>query len=85
MDADIAQEFKNLNEKFDTSILAQAKLCGQRKGELDLIDQRVGMMEQSEDKDLRRKAVKFSYDRLVVTIVVGLFGIFEILKHLGAV
>ena len=83
MDQDIRLEFTNLNKKLDEFILAQTRLCGERGAEIGVLKQRLDNGEKQEDKEIKQKAVRFSYDRLVVSIIVGGFGIFEILKHIG--
>jgi len=83
MDAEVRLEFANLNKKIDDFIVAQAKLCGDRGVQIGKLEQKNENGEKHEELTLKKKDLRFSYDRLVVTIVVGGFGIFEILKHAG--
>ena len=83
MDQEVRLEFNNLNKKFDEFILAQTRLCGDRGERLAKVEQQLENNEKQEGKDIEKKKVKFSYDRLIVSIIVGGFGVFEILKHAG--
>lgn len=83
MDQEVRLEFQNLNKKFDDFILAQTRLCGERGIDIGVLKQRLDNGEKQEDKEIKQKAVRFSYDRLVVSIIVGGFGIFEVLKQFG--
>lgn len=85
MDQEIRLEFQNLNKKLDDFIISQTRLCGDRKTEIGILKQRLDNGEKQEENEIKQKAVKFSYDRLIVSIIVGGFGIFEVLKHLGVI
>ncbi len=82
MDEEVRLEFGNLNVKLDNFILAQTRLCGERGTELGMLKQRLDNGEKHEDKDIKRRTLKFSYDRLIVTVVVGGFGIWQVVKEL---
>ncbi len=85
MDEETRAEFTNLNTKLDGFILAQTRLCGARGTDIGVLKQRLDNGEKQEEQEIKKKAVRFSYDRLVVSVIVGLFGIYEVLNKLGII
>ncbi len=85
MDDETRSEFKGLNDKLDTFILTQTTYNGNFKTDIGILKQRLDNGDRQEETEIKKRTLRFSYDRLVVTVVVGAFGIFEVLSKMGVI
>lgn len=81
MDEEVREEFNNLNTKLDAFILTQTEAMSLVRERVRGNEQRFENGDKAKNDVIKHKALRMSFDRLVVTIVVGGFGIWQIIKE----
>jgi hypothetical protein len=89
MDGEVSAAFTEINKKLEGIseslngfIVKQTECNGVFDKKIGILEQRLNNGDRQDDRDIKKKTLKFSYDRLVVTVIVGGFGIWQIVKEL---